>query len=99
MATCLCACFVHRRPCRWSSRHRGGSGGSGVGARDPFGRWHSWQLLGRLLSVQASNLSRGAAVESSISNLLVLLTAVLLGPLAAMVVVRRRCWARFARHT
>ena len=31
-------------------------------------------------------LVRGAAVESSISNLLVLLAAVLLGPLAAMVV-------------
>jgi putative nucleotidyltransferase with HDIG domain len=32
------------------------------------------------------NLIRGVAMESSISNLLVLLTAVLLGPLAAMVV-------------
>lgn len=43
-------------------------------------------IAGAVAERASVQLVRGAAVESSISNLLVLLTAVLLGPLAAMVV-------------
>src|SRR4029077_1168852 len=43
-------------------------------------------IAGAVAERASVQLVRGAAVESSISNLLVLLAAVLLGPLAAMVV-------------